>query len=303
MKLFHYIAILCLLVHVSAKAQNVKKEQLRRTTATPKNKYGLLRHITYSSTFSASYVSYHNWKYSGYNNFTFLTRQSVNYDTIGTNWEHHIRFNGELGFMKFIDSTWYKSSDYLDLSFEMIRSDRKNFSKIFTAYTGTQFLSDYEIVYNDSGVAQNKWKAGFANPLFLDLGYGVDWTFWKTCRINLTYITLRTNTTPIYQVYDLDTNAAMIYKKSVITSEYGLGIQTFIRHDFTDRIRWENYSRFFGNAVHREKIDINFRNRIVIKALKNLHLIFDSRIMYKPVAPYKFQFRNELMLSFVLEKY
>lgn len=299
MKLSHYIALMWILFLLPAKAQFSSHQRSNEKFKKPP----LFNNITYNSTFSASYIRYHNWKYSGYNNFSFLTRQSVCYDSIAEKWETHIRFNGELGYMKFIDSTWYKNNDYCDFSTEFIKNDTKAISRMFTLYANTQFISDYETTFNDSGLLTREWRAGFGNPLNIDLGYGVNWTFWKNCRINLTYVTLRTTALPIYQVPDIDTNTNFVRNKTVIMSEYGLGLQTFIRHDLNDRIRWENYSRFFGNAVHRQKFNIDFRNRIVIKALKNLHLIFDSRIMYKPYPPYKFQFRNELMLTFVLEKY
>ncbi len=94
----------------------------------------------------------------------------------------------------------------------------------------------------------------------------------------------------------------MIYKKTLITSEYGLGLQTCIRKKFGQRVRWENYSRAFANAVNRQKLDLDFRNRVVIKIFKYLDFIVDSRIRYMPYPPYKFQFRNELMLSFTFEK-
>ena len=93
-----------------------------------------------------------------------------------------------------------------------------------------------------------------------------------------------------------------IYKKSMITSEYGLGIQTFLRHNLCERIRWENYSRLFVNAINRNRLDLDFRNKIIIKILKYLDLIVDSRVRYTPYPPYKMQFRNELMLTFTMEK-
>jgi hypothetical protein len=94
----------------------------------------------------------------------------------------------------------------------------------------------------------------------------------------------------------------IIYKKTLITSEYGLGIQTYIRKNIGKRVRWENYSRAFANAINREKFNIDFRNRVIVKVFKYLDFIVDSRIRYIPYPPYKFQFRNELMLSFTLER-
>ncbi|HEY0031475.1 MAG TPA: DUF3078 domain-containing protein [Bacteroidia bacterium] len=268
-----------------------------------KRHFSLPKTISYVNNFSASYVNYQNWKYNGYNNYSLLLRTNLNYDSIGKPWETHIRFNGELGYMKFVDSIWYKNSDYLDFSTEIIKNTNKQFENIFTLYFNSQFLSNYELYFNDSGYYAKRWTCGFGSPMNIDLGYGTSFHFWKTCRINLTFVTLRTSTMPILDFeYPYNEND-LIYKKTLITSEYGLGMQTYIRKTFGNRLRWENYSRVFANAINRSKLDIDFRNRIIINILKHFDFIIDSRIRYMPYPPYRFQFRNELMLAFTLEKF
>ena len=295
MRIVHTIIyLLFTLCSLNGDAQNQKD--------TTKKCFHLPPTFTYSNNFSASYVSYKNWKYNGYNNFAFLLRENINYDTIGSNWETHVRFNGELGYMKFIDSSWYKNTDYLDLSIEVVKVKTKRITNVFSLYFNSQFLSTYENYYNEAGSYSKRWAGGFGNPMYLDLSYGSEIRFWKNCRINLTYVTLQTTVMPALNKEQPNTNNDFLYKKSIITSEYGLGIQTYIRHNFTERIRWENYSKGFVNAINRNRFNIDFRNKIIIKVLKYLDLILDSRIRYMPYPPYKFQFRNELMLSFTLER-
>jgi hypothetical protein len=267
-----------------------------------KKKFKLPQTITFTNNFSASYTHYKNWKYNGYNSYAFLLRSNINYDTVGNKWEAHIRFNGELGYMKFVDSTWHKNTDYVDLSADVLKNINKRFENIFTFYFSSQFLSNYEMYYNDSGYYSKRWISGFGNPMNIELGYGTSVNFWKTCRVNLTFVTLRTSTMPVFDVQTLNNNSEMIYKKTLITSEYGLGVQTYIRKNIGKRVRWENYSRAFANAVNREKFNIDFRNRVIVKIFKYLDFIVDSRIRYIPFLPFKFQFRNELMLSFTFEK-
>jgi hypothetical protein len=258
--------------------------------------------ITFTNNFSASYIHYKNWKYNGNNNYSFLLRSNINYDTLGNNWETHIRFNGELGYMKFVDSTWFKNSDFVDIGADVVKNNNKRFENVFSFYLCSQFLSTYEPYYDDYGYCAKRWVAGFGNPMNIDIGYGTTVHFWKTCRINLTFVTLRTSTLPIMNPEERTSGNDMIYKNTLITSEYGLGIQTFIRKNIGSRVRWENYSRGFANAVNREKFNIDFRNRVIVKIFKCLDFIVDSRIKYSPFPPYKFQFRNELMLSFTFEK-
>lgn len=258
--------------------------------------------ITFTNNFSASYTQYKNWKYNGYNNYSFLLRSNISYDSIGKDWETHLHFNGELGYMKFVDSTWYKNSDYVDCGADIVKNTNKTFENLFSFYFTSQFLSTYEMAYNDSGAYCKKWTSGFGNPMNIDLGYGTTVHFWKTCRVNLTFVTLRTTTAPILDFSETPKGSDIVYKKTLITSEYGLSIQTYIRKNIGNRVRWENYSRAFANAVNREKVDIDFRNRVIVKIFKYLDFIVDSRIRYMPYPPYKFQFRNELMLAFTYEK-
>jgi hypothetical protein len=288
----YYLILFLVLFHFQNFSQSIKEKKYFHLPST----------ITYTSNLSASYVNYKNWKYNGYNNFAFLARENLNYDTLGAKLETHLRFNGELGYMKFVDSTWYKNNDYLDLSAEIVKTKTKLITNVFTLYFNSQFLSNYEMYYNDLGIYSKRWTGGFGNPMYLDIGYGSEIRFWKTCRINLTYVTLRTNVIPALDMEKVNSENDFLYKKSLITSEYGLGIQTYIRHNFCERIRWENYSRCFANAINRNRIDLDFRNKIIIKVLKYMDLILDTRIRYMPLPPYKFQFRNELMLSFTIEK-
>lgn len=204
--------------------------------------------------------------------------------------------------MKFIDSTWYKNTDGLDLSIDVIKSNSKRFQNNFSFYFTSQFLSNYEIYMSENGELQKRWINGFGNPMNLDLGYGTTVRFWKTCRATLTFVTLHTSTLPLLNFETSTSGNDIIYKKTLITSEYGIGLQTFIRKNIGNRVRWENYSRAFANAINRDKYNIDFRNRIIVKVFKYLDFIIDSRIRYVPYPPYQFQFRNELMLSFTLER-
>src|SRR6218665_24847 len=77
--------------------------------------------ISYSNNISASYFHYKNWQYNGINSYSFLLRSTINYDTTGKRLEAHLRLNAELGYMKFTDSSWNKSTDYVDLSADVVK--------------------------------------------------------------------------------------------------------------------------------------------------------------------------------------
>jgi hypothetical protein len=261
-------------------------------------KFKLPQAYSYDSNISASYISYKNWKYNGYNNFSFILRENLNYDSIAQKTETHLRINAELGFMKFSDSIWYKNSDLLDLSLEISRNSEKRIRNVFSLSLNTQLLSSYEIRIDSNGEEFNAWSSGFCNPLSLDLSYGSSVRFWKSSRININYVNLRTTVQPLPDPSSLDSGSEIIYKKSLIRSEYGFTIQTFIRHNLSERLRWESHSKIFANAINRERIELDLRSKFSLRLLKYFNLILDSRLKYTPSYPSKLQFRNELMLAF-----
>lgn len=254
-----FLLILCSIIYHQgfSKADSLSKQKIRLPAA-----------ITFSNNLSASYTNYRNWKYSGYNNYSFLFRTNFNYDSISTKWETHLRFNGELGYMKFIDSIWNKNSDFIGLTVDIIKNTNKNLEQVFAFSFDSQILSTYEMYPDETGYYRTRWTSGFGNPMHIDLGYGTSIHFWKTCRVSLTFVTLRTTTFPLVDKKP-DNENEIIYRNAVINSEYGLSIQTYIRKNIGKRLRWENYSKVFANAINRGKVDLDFRNRTIIKVFRS----------------------------------
>jgi hypothetical protein len=258
--------------------------------------------VTYQNNLSVSYICYSNWKYNGYNSFSFLARSAVYYDSASQKQELHLRFNGELSYMKFQDSTWLKGNDLLDLSAEFIRKTSKRLSTALTFNFNSQFLSDYEPYFNEWGEASERWTGGFGNPMALDLCYGSTLRFWKTCRITASYATLKTTVEPLSKNPAAAGPNELVLDHAIIRSNYGFNLQSSIRHRFAKHLSWENHSRIFVNALSASHLDLDLRNKIIINLVKHLDIIVDTKLRYLPKPPYQLQMRNELMLSFSLEK-
>lgn len=258
--------------------------------------------FTYSSTISASYISYKNWKYNGFNSFSFLTRQNLNYDKTGKKMEIHFRINGELSYLKFLDSILLKNNDLLDLNLELLKATNKKISHSFVLNFYSQFISDKETWYNDLGEPYERWSGGFGNPMSLDLCYGSTLKVWKNSRLVFSYVCLHTLVEPRLEMELPTKEKLLVLDHAFIDSRYGFTLQSFIRHKFAERLRWENNSRLFANGISANDLDFDLRNRLIIHLLKHLDLIIDTKLRYLPVEPYKVQFRNELMLSFTMER-
>jgi hypothetical protein len=266
-----------------------------------KKKVLLPNSITCSSNNSASYISFKQWK-SGYNNFVFNTANFLAYDSASINWEKHFKLNAEIGYIKFSDSIWLKSSDVLDMSFELSRTRQSKYTSVFSSALNSQLLSSYETAYDLNGQEFSKWAGGFANPLTFDLSFGTSWKVWKNSRINFNYVNFRTMVEPLQDPAMVLKDNQTIWGDSFISSSYGFGLQSFLKKDFGKHFRWENNSRCFANGLGQKSLDIDLRNKFTIRIMKYLSLSYDSRIRYVPNPPYNLQFRNQFMLAFTLEK-
>jgi hypothetical protein len=263
----------------------------------------LAQAFSFSGNLSGSFISYNNWKGNEKNSFFFKTLLCGNYDSTATKWESHVHLSAELSYLKYIDSTWNKNSDYLDIGVEFLQRRQKNITSTFNLAVYTQMISDYSFYYSDSGEYLRRWSGGFANPMSIDLVYGSAWRFWKTCRIDLGYVTLKSNVSPLAGAVTGTETAWLISKSSRMSTQYGFCLQTHIRHNFNKRFRWENQSRIFVNAIAPDHISLDLKNRVGFRIIKYLELILDTKVRYLPAPPYQFQFRNELALAFTVSRF
>jgi hypothetical protein len=223
-------------------------------------------------------------------------------DSTGEKEEIHLLIVDDLAVLKFLDSTWNKSDDVIGLNFELKRTNNKRIDQVFSFHYTSQLFSNYELVENGSGQSQKEWVSGFSNPMALDLSYGLMVRILKSSRININYVTLRTVVSPTS--YDIPPPAQnFVYKCASIESVYGFSVQSFIRYSLSKKLRWENYSHLFINAINRNALDLDFRNKFIFHLLKNLDVCLDSKIKYVPFPPYKVEYRNEFIISLSLDKW
>jgi hypothetical protein len=213
--------------------------------------------FSYSENLSGSYAAYNNWKGQSANSFYLFAHLNLNYDSTSEKREVHLRTDLNLGFRKFIDSTWNKEMDQLEINLEWLKNENKRIKKGFSFNFNTQLVSDYETVVSDSAEAQRIWRAGFCNPSALEMNYGSSISFWKNCRIRFDYVSLRTTVEPIFDPLPEELSG-FVYKRTHILNEYGFSMQTFIRKDLGKRFRWENHSRFFCKCDRAGQIPYRF---------------------------------------------
>ncbi len=221
----------------------------------------------------------------------FNLKEQITFDTVkATGMGLHCRFYAELGFTKILDSVWYTNTDLWDAQYNWILKEAlKNWTTTYSVYLTSQMLSRYETktVKSASPAGENttkkEWQGGIFNPMIFDFSYGKCYTFWKICKINLSLSQIRITADPIAadkkNVPDPE-KLFIINGNTVIKSEFGFGIQTFIRKKINYHFRWEHSSRFFANAISPGRINLDLRNSFIINPMKHLLVSFNTRLLY-----------------------
>lgn len=237
----------------------------------------------------------------GLDNFSVNLQSQWRLDSTDLKREHHAAFQLDLAYIYFSDSVWIKSADALEIRYEFIRK-REHWDRNFEIQFDTQLLSDHESYSVDSIHQGTRWSGGFCDPFRLDLAYGTTWGFWKNCRINLLFVDLHMSLRPFHPEEEPAPPASFPFNNCLLESLYGCRLQSFVRHSFNKHIRWENSLNLFLYAVHPSAMQLDLRNKITFHLVRFLDLSIDTRLKYLPGALHEFQFRNEFLLAFTLEK-
>ncbi len=252
---------------------------------------------------SASYASSSNWNGRDRRNFALVGNLLYTHDRITPGHSHSHQLLADLGYLKFADSTWEKSLDRLQVNLLWNRNGKK-FNSSYSVAFGTQFLPS---AFQEYDIEQDKLVersvGGFLNPFNLQLGYGGVFTFWGLSNINFAFATLQMSSSPKEFTSPAFTDANVIEgKQAYYFMNYGFSVSTAINKNFGDHVQWINNTRFFGNGLDRDHVNLQFNNMVIVKLWKYLQLRFDTRLAYNPMLNYKMQFRQEALIGFFYER-
>ena len=145
---------------------------------------------------SASYASSSNWNGQDQRNFALVGNLLYSHNLFATTHSHSHMVMADLGFLKFVDSTWEKSLDRLQVNLLWNNSGRK-FNSSYSVAFGTQFLpANYPEYDPEQDKLLNRSVGGFLNPFNLQLGYGGVFRFWDRSSINFAFATLQFSSSP-----------------------------------------------------------------------------------------------------------
>lgn len=252
---------------------------------------------------SASYATSNNWVGQNQRTYALVGNLIYMHTAISGGRGHTHQVLADLGYLKFVDSTWAKNLDRLQTNF-LWNSTGKRFNQSWSVAFGTQFLPNTVAVYDSiqDRVVQRS-AGGIMNPFSLQLGYGAVFSFWGGSNINFAFATLQLSNAPKLGTPPVFLEATFAEsRRSYYFMSYGFSIAAAINRSFGERVQWINNTRVFGNGVDRNHVNLDFANMVVVKLWKYVQLRFDTRLAYNPLLNYKMQFRQEALVGFFYER-
>ncbi|MBS1942714.1 MAG: hypothetical protein JST38_17750 [Bacteroidetes bacterium] len=252
---------------------------------------------------SASYATSDNWAGHDQRNLTVQGNLFYSHNLFGNGRSHSHQAMADLGFLKYVDSTWEKSIDNVQVNLLWSNNGHK-FNSSYTVAFGTQFLPASFPEYDfEQDKLVNRSVGGFLNPFNMQVGYGGVFRFWNTSTANVAFATIQLSSSPKEFASPAFLDANVIEgKRAYYFMNYGFSLSTAIRKKFGNHVEWINNTRIFGNGLDRDHVNLQLSNMVIVKLWKYLQLRFDTRLAYNPLLNYKMQFRQEALIGFFYER-
>ena len=254
---------------------------------------------------STSFAASQNWGGQDLTNYAFTGNLLYRHNLLrgGRSHSHSHQLAVDLGYVKFVDSTWVKHIDRFQANLLWNSTGRK-FNHSYSIVLATQFLSNTMLEYSaEEERLKERPVGGFLDPFSLDVGYGAVWSFWQGSNINFAFATLRFSGSPKATTAPAFTDANTIEgKKAFYFLNYGFFITTAIKKPIGKHVEWINATRFFANGMDRDHVNLDFSNMVIVKLWKYLQLRMDTRVAYNPLLNYDIQFRQEVLVGFFYER-
>jgi hypothetical protein len=260
-------------------------------------------YTTLLATFSTSVIENKNWKSMDFRNYSL--QGNVDYDrkVAAPHFKKLYQLSGELGFLKFIDSSWYKNSDNLNLSSQWTNYSSKTLTPSYSVILKTQFTDTWKYTTDINGESRKEWSGGILNPAALTIAYGLNYDFWKRCFINLAIATIKINSRPVSDEALLPGQKELSRsQKMLVIGEYGLSLQSTISKKIYENVSWDGKTQFFTNGFKKNQVTLDFQNRLTFAFPKCLQFRADTHIVYDPLYSFRLQYKHELLVGLSIKK-
>lgn len=262
-----------------------------------------MRSSSLYGSLNASYATSQHWGGLDQRNYVLIGNVIVRRSVFaGDRYSSH-QAMADLGYLKFVDSTWVKSLDRLQINL-LWSTSRARWSRSYLVTFGTQFLPGSYTAFDEAlGRPTARSVGGFLVPFDLGISHGTVFTFWGASTVDIAWATVRFNSMPkeFTPAAFVDANTLQGTRVYYFLS-YGFGLASAINKRIGDRVQWINNSHFFGNGIDRDHVNMDLTNLVIVKLWKYVQLRLDTRLLYNPLFSYDLQFRQEVLLGFFYER-
>ncbi len=259
--------------------------------------------VFFYGSLAASYTTSANWQGQDSKVVSYMSNIVFKQGSLSPGRSHSHMLLADLGLCKFIDSTWVKSVDLLQINF-LWGSETPRMRHSYSLLLNTQFLPTISSHYDaESGRIEERRHGGIFRPFNLEVGYGAVLTFWNASNINFAFATLKLSGYPRDMIATAFQDATLVTTPTKkYYGSYGIGILTAINKPFGKQVQWINNSRVFCNGFDKDHVNFAFNNMVIVKMWKFIQLRLDTRLAYNPMLNYDLQFRQEVLLGLFYER-
>lgn len=259
--------------------------------------------LSFRSSLSVSYIIQKNFNQNDHRDFLFLGNTDYYYKVTKEKFIQTYQAKANLGYLKYLDSIWYKYSDGWRIKVLFNENESKNITHAYSLEINSQFLNTYKYTPSATEKISRQWRGNFLNPATISFSYNVSIGIWENSNVMLGLSSVRIVTKPRYDgaIEPMDPFAKT--SCAFILANYGMSGQVNVySHKIADNIVWDNTSSFFANGISRHQAGFDCKNTVTFKFLKYLQFRFDTHVIYDPLTSTRLQYDQEFLVGAFIEK-
>lgn len=256
------------------------------------------------SSLSTSYIIQNNFNRNDVRDFLFLAGSDCYYKITKEKFIRSYHLKTDLGYLKFLDSTWTKYADNWRINIVYTEKASNTTTHAYSLSVSSQFFNTYRYSRKPAETNSMEWRSGFLNPVTLSFSYNVTWMLWDYSNVLLGLSAVRLSTRPRY-VGATEPKETPVAKtdRAFILAHYGMSGQANIfSKKISENITWDNFSFFFVNGISRDQVSADFRNSFTFRFFRHLQFRFDTHVIYDPSVSYQVQLQQEFLIGLFYEK-
>lgn len=244
---------------------------------------------------ATSFNSFRNWKEQNATGIFLSGQFNINCKKSARNKSTLYEFRTELGYFKFIDSSWLKTKDEFFLSIIKTIEGVKTVQFAFSANVKSQITDTW--IAKRTG-EKEKWISGPILPATLMTGIGINLNLKQNSFFNFSIATIKVKSDHPYKIIPENYKIIGKTKNVFLYSEFGCSMQSCILKSIGKYLSFENKNIFFASGIRFKRLNLDSRNIITYKLFRFAKLQIENRIVYDYPVSSKLQFSNEMLLGF-----